>query len=249
MGTSFTEFKGHGFWTRDAALECFLGHLVVELDAQTSSHAWLDPVLDDWTVQAAAGLIGTLSPRLDWHLYLPDRVARVLESAIRVRDAHPKPKDELAPVGSEFDARANRVLAGSAWTRPEALETTLRAVSDAFCNLLDGSLVAPLESHLFVSAPTSWYVAEPPELVVRRWLVQADSGVQSRPAVPERFLDALEKSAPHWRIGVTRPEPPTIVQANLTNKDGSEAFTILASGVADFFTAFVGALWVAIGRS
>jgi hypothetical protein len=68
VGTSFTEYRGSGFWTRDAALETVLALLVVELESAAGDDEALEPVLDAWTVQAVAGFIGCMSPDLDEHL-------------------------------------------------------------------------------------------------------------------------------------------------------------------------------------
>jgi hypothetical protein len=53
MGTSFTEYRGRGFWTRDAALETVLALLVLELEPLARQDPDLDPILDMWTGRRA----------------------------------------------------------------------------------------------------------------------------------------------------------------------------------------------------
>jgi hypothetical protein len=65
MGTSFTEFNGKGFWTRDHLLEVWLGALVQEIDHLSSRFEWLTLVRQDWHLQAVVGFGGYVSPNLD----------------------------------------------------------------------------------------------------------------------------------------------------------------------------------------
>lgn len=68
MGTSFTRYRGCGFWTTDAALETVLALLVLELEPLARQDPDLDPILDTWTVQSVAGFGGCVSAGLDEHL-------------------------------------------------------------------------------------------------------------------------------------------------------------------------------------
>jgi hypothetical protein len=65
MGTSFTEFNGKGFWTRDIFLEVWLGALVQEIDHLSSPSEWLTLIRPYWHLQATAGFLGCVSPDLD----------------------------------------------------------------------------------------------------------------------------------------------------------------------------------------
>ncbi len=62
VGTSFTGYRGSGFWTRDAALETVLALLVVELGPAACGDEALEQVLDAWTLQAVAGFTVFVRP-------------------------------------------------------------------------------------------------------------------------------------------------------------------------------------------
>src|SRR3977135_974027 len=65
LGTSFIEFNGKGFWTRDAYLEVWLGALVQEIDHLPSLSEWLTLLRQEWHLQATAGFSGCICPDLD----------------------------------------------------------------------------------------------------------------------------------------------------------------------------------------
>jgi hypothetical protein len=85
MGTSFTEFRGHGFWSRDAALELWLDLMAREVEALADPPEWLRKARNDWYLHATAGWnSGWVSACLDEHLPSQDRIEVVLELAERV---------------------------------------------------------------------------------------------------------------------------------------------------------------------
>jgi hypothetical protein len=65
VGTSFVNYRGCGFWTKDSALETALGLLVVELQPLSEGDDQISSVLDWWTLQATVGFNGCVSPDLD----------------------------------------------------------------------------------------------------------------------------------------------------------------------------------------
>jgi hypothetical protein len=99
VGTSFTEYRGSGFWTRDAALEAVLALLVVELEPVASDDEALESVLDAWTVQAVAGFIGCVSPGLDEHLTARPSLAAAVTAALK------RIRDRLPPEGASRSGR------------------------------------------------------------------------------------------------------------------------------------------------
>jgi hypothetical protein len=68
VGTSFTGYRGDGFWTRDPARETVLALLVLDLEPVARENGSLAEILDTWTVQAMAGFGGCVSPDVDEHL-------------------------------------------------------------------------------------------------------------------------------------------------------------------------------------
>lgn len=141
VGTSFVEYNGHGFWTRDAALETVLGLLVEQLQPLSGRDERLGPVLDYWARQAAAGFAGCVSPDLDESLPSPILRSMVVAALRDILAA--LPASGLAEAGGpEFRQRAGRVCAGAPWRSPSALVAWVSEVASALIDLLEGNLPA-----------------------------------------------------------------------------------------------------------
>ena len=65
MGTSFIDYRGHGFWTRDSKIEVWLHLLCMEIAAAEAVPDWLVRARDDWHLQASVGFVGGVSPSLE----------------------------------------------------------------------------------------------------------------------------------------------------------------------------------------
>jgi hypothetical protein len=78
MGSSYTEYKGYGFWARDDGLEVWLRLLVEEIDKSESMPDWLKAARDHWFLQATVGFRGWIHPELDDYLLSQDRVNLVV---------------------------------------------------------------------------------------------------------------------------------------------------------------------------
>ena len=78
MGTSFIDFKGYGFWARDASIELWLYLLVQEIDKLESKPEWLKEARDHWHTQATVGFAGWIHPQLDNFLISQDRIELVV---------------------------------------------------------------------------------------------------------------------------------------------------------------------------
>jgi hypothetical protein len=86
VGTSYVDYRGRGFWTRDAALQTVLGLLVAELEPLSRGDHVISSVLDRWSLQATAGFNGCVCAELDANLTeptLPSVVAAGLRRARR----------------------------------------------------------------------------------------------------------------------------------------------------------------------
>ena len=107
MGTSFVEYRGSGFWTRDAALETVLGLLVAELQPLCHGEDSLSSVLDHWTMQATAGFTGCVSADLDSNLADPGlrshataaRLVRATWRSARLRPTARRQLGRAVPAG------------------------------------------------------------------------------------------------------------------------------------------------------
>ena len=65
MGTSFVEFKEHGYWTRDSFLEGLLFMLVREIKKLDPKEEWHQIVIEEWTQASTAGYSGCVPSCLD----------------------------------------------------------------------------------------------------------------------------------------------------------------------------------------
>jgi hypothetical protein len=140
VGTSFTGYRGSGFWTRDAALETVLALLVVELGPAACGDEALEPVLDAWTLQAVAGFTGFVSPGLDEHLpQRPGLAAAVTAALKRIRGRLP-PGGSVEVGSADLARRADRVCGGHDWSTPGALASWTSSVADAMHDLIAGCL-------------------------------------------------------------------------------------------------------------
>jgi hypothetical protein len=149
VGNSCVEYRGCGFWTRDAALETALGLLVVELQPLAEGDDQLSAVLDWWTLQATVGFIGCVSPDLDNKLADPGLRSVVAAGARRMLAR--LPAHGLVPVRDvAFIQRAERVTAGGPWRSPEALAVWVIEVGNALLQLIEGDLPATPDDFWFV---------------------------------------------------------------------------------------------------
>jgi hypothetical protein len=87
MGSSFTEFRGKGFWSRDALLKAWLRILSLHMEDEVYKPGWQHDLRDKWLLASAGYFNGCISPALDDFLTeRPHRYrARIL---IRVIDDH-----------------------------------------------------------------------------------------------------------------------------------------------------------------
>jgi hypothetical protein len=148
MGSSFVDYRGRGFWTRDAALETVLALLVAELQPLSRPGDALSALLDEWALQASVGFMGCVSPGLDQNLTDPDLVSAVT-AALRHVLAR-LPADGLVTADDpDFAQRAQRVSEGQ-WRSPSALAAWVAEVSKALLELIEGDLPATPDDFWFV---------------------------------------------------------------------------------------------------
>src|SRR5437763_4939057 len=71
MGTSYSAYKGMGFWSRDEVLEFWLSAASQAMEPAASLEQFAAILKDDWLESSRAGGVGCTSPELD--KFLPDR--------------------------------------------------------------------------------------------------------------------------------------------------------------------------------
>jgi hypothetical protein len=65
MGSTFVDFKDHGFEANDATLEVWLALLVDEIDRMQDAPQWLRDLREEWETQATAKFGFGVMPGLD----------------------------------------------------------------------------------------------------------------------------------------------------------------------------------------
>jgi hypothetical protein len=149
VGTSFVDYGGSCFRTRDAALETVLALLVTDLEPFAAGDDALSTVLDYWTLQAVAGFMGCVSPDLD-HC-LADQHVRLAVTAAFSRIAAGLPPEGIVEAGDAgFRRRADRVCGEGQWRMPGALASWVREVTKALEDLVRGRVTQPPDGSWFV---------------------------------------------------------------------------------------------------
>ncbi|MBD2101662.1 hypothetical protein [Leptolyngbya sp. FACHB-261] len=139
MGSSFIDFKGYGFWARDASVEVWLDLLVQEIDKLEKVSDWLKEARSDWFEQATVGFVGCVDPKLDHFLISQERIDLVLtlsENTLRWLERQGKylSKESLnSSMGSEVDNPKG-------WWEQDVETQSFIKVGRKFIELLRGDL-------------------------------------------------------------------------------------------------------------
>lgn len=78
MGSSYTEFKGNGFWARDGQVEVWLYLLVEQIDLIENAPEWLKALQEEWHIQATVGFNGCVTAGLDQALNTEEKRELIL---------------------------------------------------------------------------------------------------------------------------------------------------------------------------
>ena len=92
MGTSFVEYRGHGFCSWDGYLEHAL-FLLAEAIGESPQEAWLNEVRDHWREQASGIFTAWIHPNFDEYLtseYRRDVILRLIEDVRSSADVTPE---------------------------------------------------------------------------------------------------------------------------------------------------------------
>jgi hypothetical protein len=89
VGSSFTEFKGYGFWSRDQFIEEWLRHLAAECRKQIPLEPWLVAACEHWELQATGIFSGWVHGNLDEFLTDAERVSLIMSVSERVKNNFP----------------------------------------------------------------------------------------------------------------------------------------------------------------
>ncbi len=82
MGSSFTEFRGKGFWSHDRLLEAWLRVLSLQLGEDADEPGWQHDLRDKWLLVSAGGMVGCIAPCLDEFITDEERVSVILRTSL-----------------------------------------------------------------------------------------------------------------------------------------------------------------------
>lgn len=83
MGSSYVEYRGFGFWTRDKFLSSWLTDLINEMDKLSDPDPWLDALVKEWRIQIEIDG-GCMEPSLGKFLDNSDRLTYLISLAEKV---------------------------------------------------------------------------------------------------------------------------------------------------------------------
>jgi len=89
MGTSYVEYSGFGFWTRDKYLASWIQSILDELGSQPSLDPWHKLLIERWNIQVEIDG-GCMSLGLDELVAQDERRVELLGIAQRVLPASPE---------------------------------------------------------------------------------------------------------------------------------------------------------------
>jgi hypothetical protein len=140
MGSSYTEYRGAGFWSRDQVLQYWLSCVARQLNEFGSKDSFLAKIAEEFVRESQLGGSGCVSPSLDELLADPERIAQVapfLDKALERLSLYGQfiPKEEL---------NLNEISSLSDWWKDDSVHTeSVRKVGRAFIDLLNGRLQPP----------------------------------------------------------------------------------------------------------
>jgi hypothetical protein len=150
MGSSFTGYRGHGFWARDGILATWLEAIaeVVPGDAPP----WLRDAQQYWRDQARAGFLGCINADLDTIVSSADRAMMVLGLADEALALLVRVAAGTGHVPATWLSRRH-VGGEDPWCRDLDLDYP-REVARVFTALLRGELLTIAATSPVIPAPT-----------------------------------------------------------------------------------------------
>lgn len=134
MGSSFTRYRGVGFWTNDATIELWLFMLSREVEKLPQPPDWLSRAGEQWRVTSTCGMIGCVSACLDEYASTTESIGIIMQVAEGALS-------ELRSKGESLSVDWLNSLAlgspGDAFTRDLPTEMFTQ-VGKAFIELLNG---------------------------------------------------------------------------------------------------------------
>lgn len=142
MGSSFVEYNGNAFWSKDICLRIWLEALVQEIARLPSSFEWLTLAQQHWHEQAVLGCMGCIYPDVDRFVTTDERKQVLLalsEQAIAALAAYGEviPCDVLNAMLID-----ETIVPPERWCDDDVLPERFLVVGRAFVRLLKGDTVS-----------------------------------------------------------------------------------------------------------
>lgn len=131
MASSFTRFRGHGFWSNDGQIEAWLALLVKEIDATPGLPAWAVRLKEEWTLQATLHGGGMVCPDLDEFASSEDGRSTILRVATAALQRLRAGSDKVTIVLDNYDGVPDEV-----WADHD--KEWIECVAEEFIALLEG---------------------------------------------------------------------------------------------------------------
>ena len=148
MGSSRTDYRGAGFWTKDGVIQYWLFAVAREIPDDPSLPEWLRDVRTSWLRESTTPRVGCVDAEVD-RLLRDDRqvqelipyLRRALDRVARFGDH--VPKEELN--GNNIGGYPND------WVDGDMPVSSVLKAGEAFIDLLQGTLRTPPNGYLEVS--------------------------------------------------------------------------------------------------
>lgn len=142
MGSSYTKFRGKGFWSIDTLLEVWLGTMCLNMVGDVHSPAWQHELRDSWLRACASSPSGCVSASLDEFLIDGERVSVIL-------DVTERSIESLRAFGAYVPAPYMNTVSSALFDYDWPIEWVER-IADTFARLLRGELTTDVST----AAPT-----------------------------------------------------------------------------------------------
>lgn len=131
MASSFTDFKGKGFWSNDAQIEAWLALLTEEINLLESPSEWLNELKHEWILQATLHGGGFVSAGLDKFAISEDRIRQILELSESALHRLQKAPADITVAIRDYDGEIDEV-----WSNHD--KRWIQCVGEEFVALLEG---------------------------------------------------------------------------------------------------------------
>ena len=133
MGTSYIDFKEHGYWASDSILEALSFMLTREFDKLPNKQEWQLELANDWTDAATGGYSGCVPSYLNEYFTSTDRLKLLRTALLTIIEGIKSDEDFI----TTSELNSNNVGLGG-WTQIN--RRIFRNAAELMLRLIDGKL-------------------------------------------------------------------------------------------------------------